>query len=197
MKNIVFLFFKQKLNKNNTCQLNWHSKQWAVWGCPERSLGNHWTNSLSSITAVTHTWLSEEGGEIKWPNSQYQYIRHGYCRRAYKILWGSQSTSDLRIFGVQKPISDVKTPKTSTSASAAYRRFYGFPKWRHFCACAYPWPSTHRPAALNLCKMWVNFLRKMGFYSQSHFKTCLFSVIFIQNAYFRWIKFPKNKRLFI
>ena len=27
--------------------------------------------------------------------------------------------SDLRIFGVQKSISDVKTPKTSTSASAA------------------------------------------------------------------------------
>ena len=26
--------------------------------------------------------------------------------------------SDLRIFGVQKPISGVKTPKTSTSASA-------------------------------------------------------------------------------
>ena len=35
-----------------------------------------------------------------------------------KILWGSQSTSDLRIFGVQKPILDVKTPKTSTSARA-------------------------------------------------------------------------------
>ena len=76
-------------------------------------------NTLSSITAVTHTWLSEEGGEIKWPISQYWYIRHGYCRRAYKTLMGSQSTSDLRIFGVQKPISDVKTPKTSTSASAA------------------------------------------------------------------------------
>ena len=33
----------------------------------------------------------------------------------YKILWGSQSKSDLRIFGVQKPNSDVKT---STGASA-------------------------------------------------------------------------------
>ena len=55
---------------------------------------------------------------MKQPNSQYRYIRHGYCRRAYKVLWGSQSTSDLRIFGVRKPISDVKTPKTSTSASA-------------------------------------------------------------------------------
>ena len=35
-----------------------------------------------------------------------------------------------------------------------------------------------------ICKMCVNFLRKMGFYSQSHFKTCLCSLIFIQNASF-------------
>ena len=47
---------------------------------------------------------------------------HGYCRWAYKILWGSQSTSDLRIFRVRKPISVVKTPKTSTSASAANKQ---------------------------------------------------------------------------
>ena len=33
-------------------------------------------------------------------------------------LWVSQCTSDLRLFGIQKPISDVKTLKTSTSASA-------------------------------------------------------------------------------
>ena len=46
------------------------------------------------------------------------YIRHSYCRRAYKILWGSQSTSNLWIFCVQKTISDVKTPTTSTSANA-------------------------------------------------------------------------------
>ena len=30
--------------------------------------------------------------------------------------------SDLRIFGQRKPISDVKTPKTSTSASAVHAR---------------------------------------------------------------------------
>ena len=34
-----------------------------------------------------------------------------------------KSTSNLRIFGVQKPISDVKTPKTSTSASAGRSTF--------------------------------------------------------------------------
>ena len=114
----IFFFLKYYSWCGNTCQLNRHNRQWAVWGCPERPLVNYWMNSLSSTTAVTHTWLSEVGGEIKWPNSQYRYIRHGYCRWAYKILWGSQSTSDLRIFGVRKPISDVKTPKTSTSASA-------------------------------------------------------------------------------
>ena len=45
-------------------------------------------------------------------------LRHSYCWWAYKILWGSQGTSDLPIFYVRKPILDVKTPKTSTSASA-------------------------------------------------------------------------------
>ena len=85
-------------------------------------------NSFSSITAGMHTRLSEKGGEIKWPNSHYRYIRHGSCRRAYKILWGSQSTSNLRIFGLQKPISDVKTPKTSTCAIAGGDGRSGCPK---------------------------------------------------------------------
>ena len=53
---------------------------------------------------------------MKGLNSQYRYIRHGYWRRVF--FWGSQSTSDLRIFRVRTLISDVKTPKTSTSASA-------------------------------------------------------------------------------
>ena len=36
---------------------------------------------------------------------------------AYKVFWGSQSTSEPLIFGVRKPILDVKTAKTSVSAS--------------------------------------------------------------------------------
>ena len=53
----------------------------------------------------------------RWDQTGQILNTHGYCWRAYKILWGSQSTCKLQIFGVQKPISEVKTPKTSTSAS--------------------------------------------------------------------------------
>ena len=41
------------------------------------------------------------------------------------------------------------------------------------------------------------YFEKMGFCSQCHIKTCLCSLIYIQNTSYRYIMVPKNKRLFI
>ena len=41
------------------------------------------------------------------------------------------------------------------------------------------------------------YFEKMGFYSQCHIKTCLYSLIYIQNTIYRSIKVLNNKHLSI
>ena len=105
-----------------TCQSNLHSRQSAVFATVKRA---------QLITAVTHAWLSGVGSEIIHQNSQYWCVRHSFCRQAYETLWGRQSTSGFRIFGVWEPIPGLKTPKTSTSASTVWSRGSSSKLWKY------------------------------------------------------------------
>ena len=58
------------------------------------------------LTAINHS-------ETDWN------IRHAFCIWAYTDYFGSPRTPLMSVFGVRKELSDVNTPKTSISASAA------------------------------------------------------------------------------
>ena len=74
-------------------------------------------NSLSLQTLDFLKSAARSNGQILNTDIYVTAIADGRTR----FFGGSQSTSGLRIFGVRKPISDVKTPKTSTGASAAFK----------------------------------------------------------------------------